>query len=195
MDLTYNAWWHKDEITVCLEDTIYYSHENPVQSPVSQLGTATALISALEVWDDSDLKLRLRFSYQMNCRNPDIRVTWGRSTEYTESDSWLGITRVDFSKRYIRSTEIVLNVDEKSWCSDVNIDSGTIRKNGCYSVYDTLIHEIGHAIGLNHSTDTNSYMFGQSSNEIYEVIRRDVTKEDLRVLRSVYSQNELTQVK
>lgn len=193
MDLTYNAWWHKDEITVCLEESIYYSHENSVQSPVSQLGTMTALVSALEVWDDPGLSLRLKFSYQMNCRNPDIKVTWGRHTEY--DGDWLGITRVDYDANRINSTEIVLNLDEKEWCRDVNIDSGTIRKDGCYSVYDTLVHEIGHAIGLDHSTDEKSFMYFNSSDEIYEVIYRSVTREDLHALKKVYSRNQLSQVK
>lgn len=195
MDLTYNAWWHKDEITVCLEESIYYSHENSVQSPVSHLGTMTALVSALEVWDNPYLGLRLKFSYQMNCRNSDISVTWGRSTEYTLSDDWLGITRTDYSRNQINSTQIVLNVDEKRWCRDVNIDAGTIRKDGCYSVYDTLVHELGHSIGLNHSSEKTSYMLSSSTDSSGESSIRTVTKEDLRVLKSVYSQNQISQVK
>jgi hypothetical protein len=195
MDLTYDAWWHKDEITVCIEDSIYYSAENTIQTPVSRVGTTAALVTALAAWDAEHLGLRLKFSYETRCRNPDIKVTWGRNTEYTVNNEWLGITRVDYTGSTFRSAKIILNVDEKEWCNDVNLDAGTIRHSGCYSVYDTLVHEVGHAIGLNHSSDPNSFMVSSSSANVEKTSRRHITSEDLRVLKSVYSSSEISQTK
>ncbi len=189
MNLTYNAWWHKDVVEVCLEDKVLYSVGHDVPTPVSRLGTIAALVSALEVWDADPLGLRLRFHYTAYCRDPDIRVSWGRRTEYDAPD-WLGITRLTYDGSVLRSARIILNVDEAEWCRDVNLDGGTIRRPGCYAMFDTLVHEMGHAIGLDHSSDPTSYMISASSTRPQSTGARTVTKEDLRVLRDVYATTE-----
>jgi predicted Zn-dependent protease len=88
-----------------------------------------------------------------------------------------------------------MNVDEKEWCRDVNLDSGTIRKAGCYSVYDTFIHEVGHVLGLSHSDDPKSLMSPSSTTDPVEASSKTQTKEDLKVLRRFYGNSDLSQKK
>jgi predicted Zn-dependent protease len=194
MDLTHSAWWHKDEISVCVDHSQYFDCEQEVCSPVSPIAFDASLLSALAAWDSEYKGVRYHFSLQTSCRDADVVVRWGRSPEYKDPD-WLGITRVNTSGNKINSAFIIMNVDEKEWCRDVNLDSGTIRKAGCYSVYDTFIHEVGHVLGLSHSDDPKSLMSPSSTTDPVEASSKTQTKEDLKVLRRFYGNSDLSQKK
>ncbi len=194
MDLTYGAWWHKDEISVCVDHSQYFDCEQEVCSPVSSLAFDVSLLSALQSWDSDYTGVRYRFNLQTSCRGADLVVRWGRSPEYKDPE-WLGITRLNVVGTKIESAIIIMNVDEKEWCRDVNIDAGTIRKEGCYAVYDTFVHEVGHVLGLKHSSDPESYMYAQSTTSPLVASNKRKTKEDLKVLRRFYGNPDLTQKK
>ncbi len=61
-------------------------------------------------------------------------------------------------------------------------DDETWRDNGNnYDVETVAVHEIGHLLGVEHSTDSNAIMF-----PTYDGVRRDLGKDDIKAIRSLY---------
>ncbi len=85
------------------------------------------------------------------------------SKEKSNSDKSIGLTEtITLSNGKIRHATI--------WIADKTQDDKTLNKD---EVYTTMLHEIGHSIGLNHSKDPKSAMY-PGVNVIQEIAKSDL---------------------
>ena len=102
----------------------------------------------------------------------DIEVEFVEKIDTTQSntDRAIGLTRTSTqSGRKL--------VHAKIWIAQKTQDNRVLSED---EVYTTMLHEIGHSIGLNHSQDPESVMFSGVN------VVQEVSKEDLRLLKELY---------
>ncbi len=73
--------------------------------------------------------------------------------------------------------DIAINATHHWWSTDGDEESNDLL--------NTLTHELGHAVGLDHSTDEEASMFGTTDEG--ELIKRDLHNDDRQALRYLYS--------
>lgn len=57
-----------------------------------------------------------------------------------------------------------------------------LRRPGSYGIlYNVILHELGHSLGLNHNEDTNSIMYETAINE-----SQSIADEDIEIVHAVY---------
>jgi predicted Zn-dependent protease len=182
MDLAYGAWWHKDDISIC------YQESSSVRSPLTDAAVVGSMARAAAEWSKQEFGLRYRLVITTRCETADIKVLWNRGSAFS-TDEWLGMTTSKSSIERILGVTIHLNADDTGWCKGLNPEGGKLRQEGCYSVYDTIVHEVGHALGLDHSEDDKSFMVDWSSPYTSETAIRSVTPADLETLQKYYGLN------
>ncbi len=117
-------------------------------------GDAQLLRSAFDAWQ----KLsggRTKFVYQLQPAKADITCVWVSEQKQLGVENALGVCwHSTDEKNYIRWAEIkILTV------SDVMFGhSGADNQYRNKTLIDTCLHEIGHSLGLNHSTSDNDIM-------------------------------------
>ena len=104
---------------------------------------------------------------QGDSRFGDIRI----SMRPLSTDD-LAITSPPGLNEETRAGDIVLNS---------NYDFSIGNQSGRYDLYSTLLHEAGHAFGLDHSTNTNSPMY-----EWYQGVRTGLDASDVTNIRAIY---------
>ena len=80
-----------------------------------------------------------------------------------------------FTQNYIEVGTNEFTVDNKGKITSTN------KKYSSDSIYDILLHEIGHAVGLGHSYDKKSIMYPSMLST-----PQSITKEDLKILEDKY---------
>ena len=117
-------------------------------------------------------KNKLIFQKVTSPKFADIEVEFVNKIDTTQSstDRAIGLTRTSTqSNRKL--------VHAKIWIAQKTHDDKVLSED---EVYTTMLHEIGHAIGLNHSQDPESVMY-------YGVnVIQEVSEEDLRLLKELY---------
>lgn len=72
-------------------------------------------------------------------------------------------------------------MDVKIYISVNDMNGKPMTKN---QVYTIMLHEIGHALGLNHSQDKNSLMYKGTNSEMAEV--QEIQPQDVKALYKLY---------
>lgn len=72
--------------------------------------------------------------------------------------------------------DIAINTDDHAWSIDGNPDRNDL--------WNALVHEFGHALGLDHSEDADATMYFQTS--VGETSKRDLSADDVETFASVY---------
>lgn len=119
----------------------------------------------------------VRFKYVSSPNTAQIKVYFVKKidTQNKQSlDRAIGLTRYSYlgnNKKFTRATIYIAEKTQEG--KNLNRDE----------VYTVMLHEIGHAIGLDHSNDPESVMY-PSENVIQEI-----SKADLRTLKKLYNWN------
>ena len=119
--------------------TYYLSTSIPVDDhsiPIS------ATYIAFEKWNELNPQLKFKQSQSVDA---DILILWDKYVHVEHQ----GVARCDF----INKCEISISLGSRD-CNDVYIQRS---ENG---VANTIMHEVGHVIGLGHSKDSNHLMYG-----------------------------------
>lgn len=112
---------------------------------------------------------KVRFKYVDSPNTAQIQVYFVKKIKY--SDRAIGLTKTSYVGKNKKMAKAVIYIAEKN---DYGV---SLRKDETYTV---MLHEIGHAIGLEHSSDPKSVMY-YAENDIQEI-----SKNDLRQLRRLY---------
>ncbi len=117
---------------------------------------------------------KIIFKYVSSKNVADIRVTFVKKIDNANShelDRAIGLARVysNGSKTRIRKADIYI--------ADLTQDGRTLSND---EVYTTMLHEIGHALGLNHVTQQESIMYPMAD------VRLEISKYDIKQLYDRY---------
>jgi hypothetical protein len=97
--------------------------------------------------------------------------------EWTEDPDLLALTYTySYEDGAISHFDIAINTDGHAWTTEGSEDSNDLL--------NALVHEFGHAVGLDHSDDDEASMFSQTS--VGEVIKRDLSEDDVLTYASLY---------
>jgi predicted Zn-dependent protease len=153
--------WHEklsDALRVYVEPTSTAAGWDPVYPELAR--------NAFSEWSEAGFPLRFAFVYDST--SADIRIRWKDRFPPSEGQR-IGVTeRIQTSKFWIANARI-----------DVANHDSTGRLLSTRSVAGILRHEIGHALGLNHSSDATSVMYRESATSM-------ISPSDRATLRLLY---------
>jgi len=128
----------------------------------------------------------IEFDYQGQTDNAQVDYDDGINTIYFEED-WerdpdlLMVTDIwSVEDGEIIAFDIAINLDHHSWSTDGDIETNDL--------FNSLTHEFGHVLGLDHSEDTAATMFGATTEG--EVTKRDLADDDRDAIRYLYAGQE-----
>lgn len=94
------------------------------------------------------------------------------------AEELLAVTYVwSMSDGEITAFDMAVNTRDHEWAT-----SGDVER---HDLMNTITHEFGHAVGVDHSEDAYASMFATS--ETGEVVKRDVSPDDMEAVRHLYS--------
>lgn len=143
--------------------------------------TEAALKASFQTWEDVDCAF-ISFEYlgrrEFNSVTKDgkNRVTWLRNS-WPYSSSAIGVTSTWFSGEKIIEADIEFNEVDYNWSTDGNTSDGSV------DLQSIATHEIGHLIGLDHTTDPSAVMFPTYSGGTSQ---RYLSEDDIRGVCFLY---------
>lgn len=113
---------------------------------------------------------KMRFYYVPRANSADIEVRFVEKIEEPLSDLTIGLTRTTKYGESINHAVI--------WIADKTLDDKVLNQDIRYVV---MVHEVGHAIGLKHSSDNKSVMFPGAN------AKMEITPTDIAKLKQIYN--------
>ena len=129
----------------------------------------------------------IEFQYEGLTDNAQVDFDDGINTIYFEHD-WdrdadlLAVTDIwSVEDGEIIAFDMAINVDHHDWSTD--------GEDASNDLFNTLTHEFGHVLGLDHSDDVSATMYG--STQQGELTKRDLANDDRDAIRYLYEGQEV----
>jgi hypothetical protein len=146
-----------------------------------------AKFGSAAVWENQILKAAQSWAQQTNINFtvvPDSGAPAG-SGNYQQGDPSMGDIRIggyNFGNPTLAGANQPPPVNNYSIAGDVTFNTGqTFNLGSTYDLYTVAAHEIGHALGLDHSTNPTAVMYGT-----YTGTKPALTVDDIAGIRSIY---------
>jgi hypothetical protein len=187
--LTGNAWPHPELITLSFmpDGTVLAgSASGPITSNLFQ--KFNAKFGSPATWQNQVLKAAQQFAAQTNINfavKPDDGSNAGSGT-YQQGDPGKGDIRIggyNFGTPALASAYLPPPANNYSIAGDVTYNSNqTFNIGTTYDLFTVSMHEIGHALGLGHSTAAGAVM-----GAAYPGTKTGLSADDIAGIRAVYS--------
>ena len=145
-----------------------------------------AIVAAAEQWDGDEVGAHTTFKYDGSSKKNGADLSDGVhlvsfDTTWNKDPSLLAVTHVwSDANNEIVHFDIEINADGISWST-----TGDPNK---FDLHNTMTHEFGHALGLEHSDDSQASM--ASTTSVGEVSKRDIHEDDVQGFLTLYPENE-----
>jgi hypothetical protein len=166
----------------------YYINTDGVEDiGLSESEVESVIQNAAEIWHSSNIEnATFEFSYQGSTKTGGADLTDGEHVvsfddSWTQGDAVIAIAHVwPDSNGNIVHFDIEVNIDGVEWT--------TSGEEGKHDLQNSMAHEFGHALGLEHSDDAEATM--AATTPMGETTKRDLHEDDILGFVTLYPYQE-----
>ena len=172
---------------IFLTFNMVFAYEYPrwVAQPIyvyipNYMNYSSLMRQAFRSWEKASDSL-VRFEFVNSSSNANIEVQFVDYVTNCNSGSAVGCAHTfTRGKNYYKSLITIGTKQKQTTVDGYNVIQKDVNRKK-ENIYGVMLHEIGHAIGLSHSEDSNSVMYSYDLPTL-----QYLTKEDLRLLYKKY---------
>ena len=128
---------------------------------------------AFKLWHNADN--RISFSYALNEQDAQIIIWFENNLMNKYEDEYLGLTNYETGKKK-EIKKVVMEIGVHKY-NNIRISTGEIKV--------TVIHELGHALGMGHSDNPNDIMFPYIDNNVDSKMNyKELSAADIAAIKS-----------
>lgn len=156
---------------ICRADLAFKVNNFPVKVYVHNSSYSDLIKPAFNEWINVSNR-KISVEYIPEIRKKAARISF-RFVDKCSIPDKLGLAHTTYSGKYVVFTEIEIATTNPYTNERLSRDN----------IYKTIVHEIGHAIGLDHSPDKMSIMYAQN---LYPSTIQTITTDDKAAIKKMY---------